>query len=97
MTQTSSHHDNTSIISNHNNPVQQYITTLIGEELEGDDKWRGTLVAPNSSVYGITFKACQVVKFNPVNKSITFIGPDFGDGWKWFSGAITERSKCIVK
>ena len=70
------------------------ITTLVGEELEGEDKWRGTLAAPNGSVYGIPFKAGRVSKFNPLDKSMTHIGPDFGDvlgdGWKWRRGAITD-------
>ena len=60
------------------------IRTLVGEEqLEGTDKWRGDMVAANSSVYGIPNSARPVVKFNPVNKSMTHIGPDLGDGLKW--------------
>ena len=66
------------------------LTTLVGEELEGKCKWSGTLAAPNGSLYGIPSAARRVVKFNPVDKSTTHIGPDFGDGCKWFRGAMTE-------
>ena len=67
------------------------ITTLVGEELEGTDKWRGTLAAPNGSIYGIPSCAGRVAKFNPGDYSMTEIGPDFGtDAWKWSKGAITD-------
>ena len=68
------------------------ITTLVGEELEeGEDKWRGSLAAPNGSIYGIPFYASRIAKFNPVDKSITRIGPDFGDRYKWNRGAMAEN------
>ena len=40
------------------------LTTLVGEELEGKCKWSGTLAAPNGSLYGIPSAARRVVKFN---------------------------------
>ena len=68
------------------------ITNLVGKKLEGGYKWKGTLAAPNGSLYGIPLSSRRVVKFNPLDKSITEIGPDFGnnDGWKWDRGAITD-------
>ena len=68
------------------------ITTLVGEELGGDDKWRGTLATPNGTVYGIPCWAGRVSKFNPIDKSITEIGPDFGDDHDYDlqRGAITD-------
>ena len=65
-------------------------TTLVGEEFEGDDKRGSSLAATNGSVYGIPVNARRVAKFNPVDKSITHIGPDFGGKWKWSRGAITD-------
>ena len=66
------------------------ITNLVGEDLGGDSKWKGTLAAPNGSVYAIPARARRVVKFNPVDKTITHIGPDFGGGErKWYRGAMT--------
>ena len=68
------------------------ISTLIGEELKGDWEWQGTLAAPNGSIYGIPSSAGRVMKFDPVSKSIIYIGPDFGDAKyiKWKDGAITD-------
>ena len=41
----------------------------------------------NGFLYGIPYCARRVVKFNPVDKSLTEIGPDFGDGEaKWLCG-----------
>ena len=31
------------------------------------------------------------MKFNPVNKSMTYIGPDFGDDMMWCRGAMTDN------
>ena len=73
------------------------ISTLVGvklEQNEGDEKWKGTLAAPNSSIYGIPFDARRVMKVDPVNKSITHIGPDLGDELKWCDGAITDS--CVI-
>ena len=71
--------------------MSDVITTLVGEEVEGYHKWGGTLAAPNGSVYGIPYHARRVVKFNTIDKSMTLIGPDFGDGYrfKWNEGAIS--------
>ena len=72
--------------------IDNPITTLVSEELEETVyyKWKGTFAAPNGLIYGIPFGALKVVKFNPVDKSMTRIGPDFGDDeWKWIKGAIT--------
>ena len=67
------------------------ISTLVGEEQEGGfHKYLGTVAAGNGCVYCIPCKAGRVVKFNPVDKSITHIGPDFGDGFKWSRGAIND-------
>ena len=68
------------------------ITTLVGEELEGgDEKYGGNLAAPDGCIYGIPVQARQVSKFNPVDRSMTHIGPDFGGGRKWSSGAMTDN------
>ena len=67
------------------------ISTLVGEELLGYDKWEGSLAGINGSIYGIPIGSVPIVKFNPVDKSITHIGPDFGDDirMKWRKGAMT--------
>ena len=71
------------------------ITMLVGEELGGRrNQYAGTLAAPNGSVYGIPYIGRRVSKLNPIDKSITEIGPDFRNNawniWKWIGGAITD-------
>ena len=44
----------------------------------------------NGYLYGIPAFARRVGKFNPVDKSLTLIGPDLGRGCKWIEGAITD-------
>ena len=72
------------------------LSTVIGEVPEGSDKWSdkwiGSVAAANGSVYGIPHEARKVVKFNPVDESMTRIGPDLGDDdFKWSRGAITKN------
>ena len=66
------------------------ISTLIGEELEGESNYCGTVAGKNGYLYCIPSYACRVIKFNPVDKSMTHIGPDFGDDMKWCAGTITD-------
>ena len=67
------------------------ISTLVGEELENGVKFLGTIVAvKNGSIYHIPYTARRVVKFDPADKSMTHIGPDFGGGEKWCDGTITD-------
>ena len=38
-----------------------------------------------------------MIKFDPVSKSTTHIGPDFGDEYKkWYTGAITSTGSGII-
>ena len=48
------------------------LTTLVGEELEGDDKWHGSMTRVDGSIYGIHNNARRVVKLTPsTNQSLT--------------------------
>ena len=50
----------------------------------------------NGYLYGIPSHARQVAKFNPVDKSITYIGPDLGDDdRKWWNGGTMTDSGII--
>jgi hypothetical protein len=74
------------------------LTTLIGDEIEemieGGDKWSSFVDGKNGFFYGIPFNARRVVKFNPLDKSLTEIGPDLGDGYeKWKCGVRAKNSK----
>ena len=58
------------------------ISSLVGEEFEYQGwKFSGTVAGVDGSLYGIPCEARRVVKFNPLDKSMNFIGPDFGDAW----------------
>ena len=79
--------------STHRALMSNPMITLVGEELNAICyKWSTCLAAPNASIYGIPYNAGRAVKFNPVDKSMTEIGPNFGDGQaKWEGGAITDN------
>jgi hypothetical protein len=63
------------------------LTTLICDEIQGEWKWSSFVDGKNGFLYGIPFNARRVVKFNPLDKSLTEIGPDLGDGvYKWRCG-----------
>ena len=71
--------------------MEHAISTLVGEELEGENKWGETFAASNGFLYGIPGDARQVAKFNPVDESFTHIGPDFGDDNSWYEGAMPSN------
>jgi hypothetical protein len=74
------------------------LATLIGDEIQGDHKWCSFVDGGDGFFYGIPFNARRVMKFNPLEKSLTEIGPDFGDGEaKWICGirANIGRIYCV--
>jgi hypothetical protein len=70
------------------------LTTLIEiglEEIEDRWKWSAFVDGRNGFFYGIPFRARRVVKFNPLDKSLTEIGPDLGAGGeKWWCGVLAN-------
>ena len=65
------------------------LTTLIdiGDQIQGKFKWLDFVDGKDGFFYGIPCNARRVVKFNPLDKSLTEIGPDFGEGGcKWYCG-----------
>ena len=69
------------------------LTTLIdiGDEIQGDNKWSTFVDGGDRFLYGIPFNARRVVKFNPLDKSLTEIGPDLGEGAaKWYCGVLAN-------
>ena len=52
-----------------------------------DEKWSDFVDGKNGFFYGIPAHAHRVVKFNPLDKSLAKIGPDFGNRrHKWQCG-----------
>jgi hypothetical protein len=66
--------------------TESSLTTLIGDEIQGRHKWSSFVDGGDGFLYGIPFHARRVVKFNPLDKSLTEIGPDLGFGMKWKCG-----------
>ena len=75
------------------------LNTLIDIDIDiGDDiqrrlfcKWSTFVDGKNGFLYGIPCDARRVVKFNPLDKSLTEIGPDFGEGeYKWMCGVLAN-------
>jgi hypothetical protein len=72
------------------------LTSLIdiGDEIQGQYKWSTFVDGKNGFLYGIPANARRVVKFNPLDKSLTEIGPDFGEIWgKWRCGVRANNGK----
>jgi hypothetical protein len=73
------------------------LTTFIdiGDQIQGDDKWSAFVDGGDGFFYGIPSSARRVVKFDPLDKSLTEIGPDFGEGGgKWRCGVLANN-RCI--
>jgi hypothetical protein len=71
------------------------VTNLVGNDIEGINKWRPSVCGADDCIYGIPGSARRVVKFNPVDNSLTEIGPDLGEyGAKWYSGVLANNG-CI--
>jgi hypothetical protein len=69
------------------------LATLIGDEIQGDHKWCSFVDGGDGFFYGIPYFARRVVKFNPLDKSMTEIGPDLGEGGdKWSCGVLANNS-----
>jgi hypothetical protein len=67
------------------------LTTLIGDDTRRYGKWSAFVDGKNGFFYGIPCNARRVVKFNPIDKSLTEIGPDLGDGGlKWMCGVLAN-------
>jgi hypothetical protein len=69
--------------------AESYLTTLIDidDEIQGYRKWSEFVDGGDGFLYGIPCNARHVVKFNPLDKSMTEIGPDLGYGvCKWMCG-----------
>lgn len=77
------------------------IETLLGDEFqkrgEKDEgpKWNCSVKGADNCIYGIPYCARRVVKFNPVDKSITEIGPDLGVGGNKWNGGCLANNGCI--
>jgi hypothetical protein len=87
--------------------MEPSFTTLIGDDIQGDHECSEFVDGKDGFLYGIPSDARRVVKFNPLDKSLTEIGPDLGEGlMKWYCGVLVKngsiycapyRSNSILK
>jgi hypothetical protein len=76
------------------------ITALVGNELDGAQytflyKFSDSVRGADDCIYGILGNARRVVKFNPADKSLKEIGPEFGlRGITWTCGILAGNG-CI--
>ena len=72
------------------------VTTLVGNELDvGECKFSDSVQGADDCIYGIPGNARRVVKFNPADKSLEEIGPEFGlRGITWTCGILAGNG-CI--
>jgi hypothetical protein len=72
--------------------AESYLTTLIDFTIDGDHEWCAFVDGGDGFLYGIPCDARRVVKFNPLDKSLTEIGPDLGEGEaKWKCGVLANN------
>ena len=75
--------------------TEHSLTTLIdigdGDMIRRYRKWSAFVDGEDGFFYGIPYNARRVVKFNPIDKSLTEIGPDLGEGTeKWMCGVLAN-------
>jgi hypothetical protein len=103
------HHTTTTTTHNHNNVsigtlfIYQIMTepslttfTFIGDVMRRgmQYKWSAFVDGGDGFLYGIPYDARRVVKFNPLDKSLTEIGPDLGyRGDKWYCGVRANNGR----
>ena len=77
--------------------AKSYLTTLIdiGDDIQGRHKWSAFVDGKNGFFYGIPFMARRVVQFDPLDKSMTEIGPDLGEGGMKWSCGVLAINRCI--
>jgi hypothetical protein len=70
------------------------LTTVIGYNIQGEHEWSTFVDGGDGFLYGIPYHARRVVKFNPIDKSLTEIGPNLGRRMgKWHCGVRANNGK----
>ena len=60
----------------------------VGDQLPGDGKWRGGVLAADGNIYGIPYNATQVLRFDPRTQQATLVGDELPGGYKWRGGVL---------
>jgi len=78
------------------------LTTLLDitsghDGIRGGDKWWDFVDGKDGVLYGIPCNVPRVVKFNPLDKSLTEIGPHLGGGeFKWRCGVRAKTGSIYL-
>jgi hypothetical protein len=75
------------------------VTSLVGDEIEDGElefKWIDAVWSgADGNIYGIPCCARRVLKFNPIDKSKSLIGPDLGDHSAKYWGGVEDDKGCV--
>ena len=64
-------------------------TRLVGDQLRGDGRWSGGVLAADGIIYGIPSHATQVLRFDPRTQQATLVGGQLPAGdYKWKGGVL---------
>jgi hypothetical protein len=66
-----------------------------GEKEDDGPKWNSSVRGADGCIYGIPYCARRVVRFNPIDNSMTEIGPDLGIGGNKWNGGTLAGNGCI--
>lgn len=65
---------------------------LFGSFLVDSESYRGTVLAQNGKLYGIPYRASQVVEIDPITKNISYFGSIGGD-YRYMGGVLHPNGK----
>jgi hypothetical protein len=74
------------------------LCSFVGEEIaiktwSYEEKWSDFVKGKDGFLYGIPCRDRRVLKFNPVDKSMEMIGPDFGENDSWCGGVLAKNGR----
>ena len=56
--------------------------------------WTSGALAPDNNIYYMSSYARRIMRLSPDNDSLTSVGDDLGDGWK-YSGTVVGNDNCV--
>ena len=66
-------------VTEHINTMTSILTETIGNEYEGNGKWRGIVNGSDNCFYCLPSDAKQILKIDPSNDETTLVGEECGD------------------
>ena len=75
-----------------NTLVSYRTTSTFGSVESGNDKWLGSVLAPNGKIYGIPRNSTSVLEIDPVARTASTFGSLSGTN-KWLGGVLAPNGK----